>query len=313
MKPRVLTTDKIHENTIKEAKKFADVTTDFGASEEEIINKIFDYDALIVRSGTKVTRKIIEAGNLKVIGRAGVGLDNIDLDFAKEKGIEVVNAPESLTIAVTELTFGLLISLMRNIVCGDKSLRERKWGRHKFVGNELYGKTWGIVGFGRIGREVANRANAFGMNILAYDPHTTVEDARESNAVLVDELDELLKNSDIISLHVPLTPETKHLINAEKLKIMKNSAVLVNIARGGVVDTSALIDALKNGEISGAALDVFETEPLGDSPLLELDNVVLTPHLGASSIESQIVAGTIVVEKIKKIFISPSFKSFKSK
>lgn len=301
MKPRVLTTDKIHENTIKEAKKFADVTTDFGASEEEIINKIFDYDALIVRSGTKVTRKIIEAGNLKVIGRAGVGLDNIDLDFAKEKGIEVVNAPESLTIAVAELTYGLMISLMRYVVCGDKSLREKKWDRHEFVGNELYGKTLGIVGLGRIGREVADRANAFGMKVLTYDPHVVVEDARESNATLLDDIDELLKNSDIVSLHAPFTPKTKHLINKEKLKLMKNSSVLVNAARGGLVDTSALIDALKTGEIAGAALDVFETEPLGDSPLLEMDNVVLTPHLGASSKEAQIVAGIIVVEKIRNI------------
>lgn len=169
------------------------------------------------------------------------------------------------------------------------------------MGNELYGKTLGIVGFGRIGREVADRANAFGMKVLTYDPNVTIEDARESNATLLDDIDELLKNSDIVSLHAPFTPETKRLINKEKLKLMKNSAVLVNAARGGLVDTSALIDALKTGEIAGAALDVFETEPLGDSPLLEMDNVVLTPHLGASSKEAQVVAGTIVVEKIRNI------------
>jgi len=301
MKPKILITDKIHKSAVDEARKFADVTTDFGASEEKIINEIPNYDALIVRSGTKVTKKIIEASNLKVIGRAGVGLDNIDLAAAKEKGVEVVNAPESLTIAVAELTFGLMISLMRNIVKGDKSLRERKWDRSKFMGNELYGKTIGVVGFGRIGREVADRANAFGMKVLAYDPYMTVEDARESNATLTGELDELLKVSDVVSVHAPLNPETKHLINKEKLKLMKNSAMLVNLARGGLVDTSALIDALKNGEIASAALDVFETEPLGDSPLLELNNVVLTPHLGASSAEAQVIAGTIVVEKIKNI------------
>ena len=169
------------------------------------------------------------------------------------------------------------------------------------MGNELYGKTIGVVGFGRIGREVADRANAFGMKVLAYDPYMTVEDARESNATLTGELDELLKVSDVVSVHAPLNPETKHLINKEKLKLMKNSAMLVNLARGGLVDTSALIDALKNGEIASAALDVFETEPLGDSPLLELNNVVLTPHLGASSAEAQVIAGTIVVEKIKNI------------
>jgi D-3-phosphoglycerate dehydrogenase len=301
MKPKILITDKIDESAIEEARKFADVTTDFGAPEEKIINEIPKYDALIVRSGTQVTKNIIAASNLKVIGRAGVGLDNIDLNAAKEKNVVVVNAPESLTIAVTELTFGLMISLMRNIVKGDKSLREKRWDRSKFMGNELYGKTIGIVGFGRIGREVADRANAFGMKVITYDPYATVEDARESNAKLVIEIDELLKNSDVISVHAPLTPQTKHLINAEKLKLMKNSAVLVNIARGGLVDTNALIDALKNKKIAGAALDVFETEPLGESPLLELENVVLTPHLGASSAEAQVVAGTIVVEKIKNI------------
>ena len=301
MKPKILITDKINETAIKEAEKFADVTLDFGASEDEITNEISDYDALIVRSGTKVTGKIIAASDLKVIGRAGVGLDNIDIESAKEKGIVVVNAPESLTIAVTELTFGLMISLMRNIVIGDKSLREKKWDRHKFMGSELYAKTLGIVGFGRIGREVSDRANAFGMKVLTFDPYVTVEDARESNAVLVPEISELLKNSDIVSVHAPLTPKTKHLINSEKLKLMKNSAVLINISRGGLVDTKALIDALKAGEIAGAALDVFETEPLGESPLLEMDNVVLTPHIGASSAEAQVIAGTIVVEKIRGI------------
>ncbi len=299
MTPKILITDKIDESAINEARKFADVTCDFGASEEKIINEIPDYDALIVRSGTQVTRKIIEASNLKVIGRAGVGLDNIDLVTAKEKGIPVVNAPESLTIAVTELTFGLMISLMRNIVRGDKSLREQRWDRSKFMGNELYGKTIGVVGFGRIGREVADRANAFGMKVLTYDPFVTIEDARESNATLTGDIDELLKNSDVVSVHAPLTNNTRHLINADKLKLMKNSAVIVNLARGGLVDTNALVDALKNKEIAGAGLDVFETEPLGASPLLEYDNVVLTPHLGASSAEAQVIAGTIVVEKIK--------------
>ena len=301
MKPKILITDKIHDSAIEEARKFAEVTTAFGASEDEIVSKIREYDALIVRSGTQVTRKIIEAGKLKVIGRAGVGLDNVDVTAAKEKGAAVVNAPESLTIAVAEMTFGLVISLMRKIVAGDKSLREKRWDRNKLMGNELYRKTIGIVGFGRIGREVADRANAFGMKVIAYDPYVTIEDARESNAKLIVEIDELLKNSDVISVHAPLTPQTKHLINAEKLKLMKNSAVLVNIARGGLVDTNALIDALKNKKIAGAALDVFETEPLGESPLLELENVVLTPHLGASSAEAQVVAGTIVVEKIKDI------------
>lgn len=304
MKPRILITDRIHESAIKEAKKFADVDIDFECSHENLVKKINKYDALVVRSATKVTREVIEAGNLKIIGRAGVGLDNIDIDAAGRKGIKVVNSQEAPTIAVAELVFGEIIALMRNIIPADKTMRENRWEKNLFTGNELYGKTIGIIGFGRIGKEIAIRARAFGMKIIVYDPHITNEDAREFNAERV-ELNALSKNSDIITLHLPLTEETRNLVNKDRLKLMKKSAILVNAARGGIIDEKALYSALKERGIRGAALDVFENEPPVNSRLLTLDNVVLTPHIGASTEEAQINAGMIVVEKIRNsLFLS---------
>jgi D-3-phosphoglycerate dehydrogenase len=301
MKPRILITDKIHEIAVKEAKNFADVDLEYKLSPEELVKKIKDYDALIVRSETKVTREVIENSKLKIIGRAGVGLDNIDLEAAKEKKIEVVNSPEASTISVAELVFGSLISLMRKIPYAHKSMQEGKWERGRFTGNELYGKILGIVGFGRIGREIALRARAFGMEVQVYDPRITVEDAREYNSKLV-ELDDLLKNADIVTLHVPLTDSTRGLIGREKLDQMKDSAILVNIARGGIVDEKALYNVLKEDRLKGAVLDVYECEPPKENPLCVLENVVLTPHLGASTDEAQINAGTVVVEKIRNFF-----------
>jgi len=301
MKPKILITDKLHPVAIEEATTFAEVEEFYGHSPEEIIEKIPGYDALIVRSGTKATRELIETSDLKIIGRAGVGLDNVDLEAAKEKGIEVVNSPEASTIAVTELVMGSLIALLRKIHHADRSMREGKWERSRFTGNELYGKTIGIVGFGRIGREVGERARAFGMNILVYDPTITAEDAREFNATCM-ELDELLGKADVVTLHIPLMESTRNLIDEGKIGLMKDSAVIVNIARGGVVNEKALHDALKDGRIGGAVLDVFENEPPEGSPLTELENVVLMPHLGASTDEAQINAGTVVVEKIRNFF-----------
>lgn len=301
MKPKILITDKIHESAINEAKKFAYVDVDFGCSHENLLKKIGKYDALIVRSATKVTGDIIDASNLKIIGRAGVGLDNIDLDAAKKKGIAVVNSPEAPTIAVTELVFGAILALMRNIIPADRTMKEGIWEKNLFTGNELYGKTLGIIGFGRIGREVAIRARAFGMRITAYDPHITREDTREFNAELV-ELNTILRNSDIITLHLPLTDGTRNILNEDRLKLMKKSAILVNAARGGIIDEKALYSVLKKGKIKGAALDVFENEPPVNSKLLTLENVVLTPHLGASTEEAQINSGTVVVEKIRNFF-----------
>ncbi|MBN2013833.1 MAG: hypothetical protein JW778_01500 [Candidatus Altiarchaeota archaeon] len=303
MRPKILITDKIHDSAIEEARSFADVDLEFDIPPDRLIKKIRDYDALIVRSSTKVTKDVIERSNLKIIGRAGVGLDNIDVEAACKKNIEVVNSPEASTIAVAELVIGSLITLLRKIHHAHHSMREGRWERSRFTGNELFGKTLGIIGFGRIGREVADRANAFGMNVQVYDPVITVEDARESNCRF-SEIEDLLKTSDIVTLHVPLTKETKNIIGQKRLSLMKPYAVLVNIARGGLVDEKALYDALKNNRLRGAVLDVFEEEPPKVQLFRDLENVVLTPHLGASTDEAQINAGTVVVEKIRNFFRS---------
>ncbi len=302
MKPKILISDRIHDKAIDEARLFADVDLEFNLTPEELVDKIRDYEALIVRSGTKVTREIIvNAKKLRIIGRAGVGLDNIDLEAAGEKNIEVVNSPEASTISVAELVIGSLIALMRNIHHGHSSLKKGRWDRNKLTGNELYGKKMGVIGFGRIGREVADRARAFGMDVLAFDPNMTAEDARENNCEY-RELDELIKEVDVLTLHVPLTEKTRGLIDTARIESMKKDAVIINAARGGIVNEEDLYNALKNDTIRGAAVDVFESEPPEGSPLLKLDNVVLTPHLGASTEEAQINAGTVVVEKIRNHF-----------
>ena len=301
MNPKIIITDKLHPKAVELGKEFADLELDYGCSHEGLLEKISEYDALVVRSGTKVTKDIIEKSNLKIIGRAGVGLDNIDLKAAKKKGIKVVNSPEASTYAVTELVFGSALCLLRNVVKGDNSLRKGKWERSQFVGHELYGKILGIVGLGKIGREVAKRGAAFGMKLLAYDPYLSEEQINEVNAKKT-ELEELLQNADVVTLHLPLTANTENILSAEKLALMKSSAILINIARGKLIDDKALYQALKEEQIKGAALDVFREEPPLNSPLLKLENVVLTPHLGASTFEAQEKAGTVVMEKIKKFF-----------
>lgn len=302
MKPKILITDKLDEKAINEAKKFADVELAYGISHDVLLEKIKNFDAIVVRSSTKVTGDIIERSKLKVIGRAGVGLDNIDLKAANERGIVILNSPEAATSSVAELVFGSLICLLRGILKADISVREGKWERTKFMGYSLNGKTIGIIGFGRIGRDVAKKAKSFGMRILVYDSKAIAEDdAKFYDAKLVS-LDELLQNSDIITLHVPLTDETKNLIDSERIKKMKKSAVLLNFSRGEVVDEDALYEALINGKIRGAALDVFKEEPPINSPLLKLENVVLTPHLGASTYEAQEEASLAIILKLRKFF-----------
>lgn len=301
MKPKILAASKIHDKAVEKAREFADIDVKPGLTEDELAGAIGDYDAIIVRSKPKVTEKMILAGKkLKVIGRAGVGLDNIDLKAAEKARIQVVNSPEASTISVAEHAVGLMLAVMRKTHKAERSLREGKWERKSFVGNELYGKTLGLIGFGRIGREVAMRAKSFGMEVIAYDPALTSEDMREYNAEYA-ELDELLKRADVVSLHVPAIPATKDLINWERLKMMKPTAVLVNTSRGHAVDEEALHKVLKANGIAGAALDVYKNEPPEGSPLLGLDNILAVPHLGANTDEAQINAGTVVVEKIKHI------------
>jgi D-3-phosphoglycerate dehydrogenase len=268
-------------------------------TKEELLETVAEYDALIVRSRTKVTRDVIEASKkLKVIGRAGVGLDNIDIQAAKEKGITVVNTPEVLTNAVAELTIGLMLTVARGIAEGHRYLKKGEWIKSKLLGTELRGKTLGIIGFGRIGKRLARLAHAFDMRILVYDVVKPEEKALEEVEAKLVDVDDLLSNSDFISLHIPATPENRHFIDIEKLKKMKSSAFLINTARGSIIKEEDLVKALKNGLIKGAALDVYEKEPPTNTELLSLENVVLTPHIGSQTKEAQVNAALTIADKV---------------
>ncbi|HDI11997.1 MAG TPA: hydroxyacid dehydrogenase [Candidatus Bathyarchaeota archaeon] len=297
---KVLVCDPVHEDGIKILKDAGfKVDVDSNISYEELKGKVRDYNVLIVRSRTKVTREIIEAGeNLRVVGRAGAGIDNIDVEAAKEKGIIVLNTPEAPAIAVAELTMGLLLSLARQIPRADRSMKEGKWAKKEFKGWQLNGKTFGIVGLGHIGEKVARLAKAFGMKILITKrTPPSPEILKELEAEFVP-LDELLRRSDIISLHVPLTPQTRHMIGEREIQLMKNGAFIINTSRGAVIDEKALFNALKSGKLGGAALDVYEIEPPRDYSLMRLPNIVCTPHIGAQTVEAQRAAATLLAQKI---------------
>ncbi len=297
---KVLVTDPIHEDGIRLLREFAEVNVRTDLKSEELAGCIANYDVLIVRSATKVTRDVIEAGNkLKLIARAGAGLDNIDLETAKKRGIKVLNTPEAPTVAVAELVMGLMLAWARRIPRADASMKQGKWEKSELMGTELQGKTLGIIGTGRVGKAVAHRAKAFGMTLLAYDVVLDREFA-ESVGVRYVDLETLLQESDYVTLHVPLIPQTRHMIGEHEFELMKPTAVIVNAARGGVIDEAALIRALKGGKIAGACLDVYEREPPENSPLLKLPNVILTPHLGASSKEAQREAAVLIAKKIKE-------------
>ncbi len=269
-------------------------------SAEDLIKQIPEYDAVIVRSRTKITSSVIEAGKkLRVIGRAGAGLDNIDTKAALARNIIVVNTPESSTQAVAELTIGLMLSLARKIPLGDRGIKEGRWLKSEMMGIELKGKTLGIIGLGRIGRRVGAIAKAFGMKILVYDKRKLPEKLIKLLSAGVVDLDTLLSKSDFVTLHVPLTPETRHMISRERLAKMKKGAYLINTSRGEVVDEEALYEALKEGWLAGAALDVFKQEP-PTSEVVKLPNVICTPHIGAQTVEAQEAAGERVAEKVIK-------------
>jgi D-3-phosphoglycerate dehydrogenase len=283
----VLVSDPLAEEGIDILKGFCDVDVNTGLTEDQLVDIIGNYDALLVRSGTEVTARVIDAGTkLKFIGRAGAGVDNIDTDAATRRGIIVANAPEGNTLAATEHTMAMMLSLARNIPQANASLKKGEWKRSKFMGVELNDKVLGIVGFGRIGHEVAKRARAMEMKCIAYDPFISKEKAASLGVELVP-LDELFRRSDVITVHTPLIKETRHMINAETIATMKDGVRLINCARGGIIDEKALADGIMSGKIAGAALDVFENEPPTDSPLLGLDKVIVTPHLGASTVEAQ--------------------------
>ena len=302
---KILVSDNLSQagvDLLRKEKEFVvDVKT--GMSREELRKEIGRYEGLVVRSETRVTADVIEAAKkLKVIARAGVGVDNIDVDAATKRGIIVMNTPAGNTLSTAEHTFSLILALARNVPQADRSLREGKWERKKFMGTELYNKVLGILGLGRIGTEVAKRARAFGMQVLAHDPLLTEARGRSLDVTL-SSFDEVIEKSDYITVHAPLTNETYHSLSAKEFARMKKGVRIVNCARGGIVDEAALAEAIKSGHVAGAALDVYEKEPPANSPLLGLEQVVLTPHLGASTGEAQrsvaIEAATLMVDALK--------------
>ncbi|MFX0091662.1 MAG: hydroxyacid dehydrogenase [Candidatus Hodarchaeota archaeon] len=293
---KVIVTDKLADEGVQKLKDAGyEVKIAWDIPKEELPNIIGDYDALVVRSATKARGPLLEnAKNLKVIGRAGVGLDNIDLEKTKEMGIVVRNTPTATSISVSELALSFLLACARDIITGTITLRKGQWAKKQLQGSEVYGKTLGIIGFGRIGRELGKRAVALGMRVLAYD----VIEIPPMEGVEVVDLDKLLPEADYISIHVPLLPSTKHMISADIFKKMKKGVCLIDCGRGGVVNLDALYDAIKAGIVKKAALDVFEVEPPGEHKLLELDQVIGTPHIGAATAEGQLRAGILVAEAV---------------
>ena len=278
------------------------VTYEPEITSEQIQEKIDKFNILIVRSRTKITKEIIEkAKNCKIIARVGVGLDNIDLDAAKVKNIRVINAVEGAMTAVAEQVLGLMLSLARNIARADREIRNGNWLKKELMGTELKGKYLGIVGLGNIGKRLGRLAKGLNMNIIGYDVIPIDEEFVKDVGLMKTDLDTLLQSSDYVSLHVPLLDSTYHMIDAKKLAIMKPTAKIINTSRGGVIDEKALYDAIKNGNLGGAALDVFEKEPATDSPLATLPNVILTPHIGAQTKEAQSLAANVIAEKIIQI------------
>lgn len=296
---KILAADGIANEGIEQLKENFDVEVRDKISHEELLEIIPQFDALIVRSASKVTVDVLErAAKLKIIGRAGVGVDNIDVQAATERGIIVINSPDGNTIAATEHTFAMMLAVSRNIPQANQTMHAGKWDRKKFVGVELRNKTLAVIGLGKIGAGVAKRAQSFEMNVIAYDPFISEERAKNLGVRMV-ELDELFKIADFITVHMPLTNKTRDMITLTQIKMMKPSVRLINCARGGIINENDLATALKENLIAGAAIDVFEKEPLAeDSPLRTLPNVILTPHLGASTIEAQIGVSVDVAKGI---------------
>ncbi len=299
--PRVLICDPIADEGVAMLREWAEVDIRTGLSPDELLAIIGDYEGIIVRSATKVRQPALEqAQRLKVIGRAGSGLDNIDTAVASERGIAVVNSPDANTLAVAEHTLALMLALARRLPRADWGLKAGRWEKKEFMGTGLSGKTLGIVGFGRIGREVAVRARAFNMKILSNQRRFTPELGLAEGVTAVDLLD-LVRESDFVTLHVPYTAETAGMIGAAQLALMKPGAYLINTARGGLIDEDALLDALDNGRLAGAALDVFASEPVIDSKLAQHQRVIATPHIAASTVDAQVAAATTVAEKMAEI------------
>lgn len=309
---KVLVSDALSEEGLKVFKDSQELTVDVKTDlkPEGLKEIIKDYDALVVRSATKVTKEVIAAAKkLKVIGRAGVGLDNVDLEAATQKGIIVMNTPGGNTISTAEHTFSMILALSRNIAQANASMKKGEWKRSKFMGVELNNKILGIVGMGRIGSEVAKRAKSFNMKVLAFDPFLSAKVA-ESIGVEVAELKKVLQVADYITVHTPLTEETKHMISDQEFGMMKKGVRIINCARGGIIDEVALAKAVKDGIVAGAAMDVFEAEPLSpESELLKLDNVITTPHLGASTEEAQINVAIEVAQIVRDALLGKGIRN----
>jgi D-3-phosphoglycerate dehydrogenase len=298
---RILVSDKLGAAGLELLEQAPDVAYEMktGLSKEELLAIMPEYDGLIIRSGTRADADVLAAGKkLKVVGRAGIGVDNIDIPAATEQGIVVMNTPGSNSVATAEQTMTLMLAVSRHTVPAHNSLTAREWNRAQFAGGELYGKTLGIVGFGRIGRLVAERAKAFGMTAVAHDPYVQAEDAAQLGVTLVS-LDDLYAQADYVTLHTAVTPETTSMINSASLQKMKKGVILINVARGKLIDEAALAAALQEGHVKAAALDVFTSEPPdADNPLLDLPNVLHTPHLGASTAEAQRNVATQIVSQV---------------
>jgi D-3-phosphoglycerate dehydrogenase / 2-oxoglutarate reductase len=299
-RPKVLVKEKIGDSGVALLREHFDVDLGVDWSDEQFLERLPEYDGILIRSATKMTAELIEqATSLRVIGRAGVGVDNVDVPAATKRGIVVANAPQSNVVTAAEHTMALLLALARNIPQAHQSLLEGKWDRSKYSGVELYEKTLGIVGFGRIGQLVAQRARGFGMRVLAFDPFVSAERYRELGVEKAADSDEIYAQADFITVHLPKTPETEGWLNAEAFAKMRDGVRILNVARGGLIDDAALKDALDSGKVGGAALDVFPSEPMTDYPLFDgYANVVVTPHLGASTAEATDRAGYQSAEQI---------------
>src|SRR3954453_9939909 len=297
---RVLVSEQLAESGL-EAMRSAGLEVDvrLDLSPSELLDAIPGAAALVIRSATQVTAEVLEAADeLVVVGRAGIGLDNVDVEAATRRGVMVVNAPQSNVLSAAEHTIALLLAQARNVPQAHRDLKDHQWNRSRWEGVELHNKTLGIVGLGRVGVLVAQRANAFGMHLAAYDPYVSADRARQLGVDLVPTVEELVRRADFLTIHLPKMPDTIGLVNAKLLTHAKPTLRIVNTARGGIVDEAALADAVREGRIAGAALDVFAAEPTTESPLFQLDSVVVTPHLGASTAEAQDKAGQTIAEQV---------------
>lgn len=311
MAHKVLVSDSLAEQGLEVFKKAPEIEVDVetALSPEELKAVIRDYDAIVIRSSTKLTADIIEAADrLKVIGRAGIGVDNVDLETATKKGVVVMNTPEGNTITTAEHTISMMLALARRIPQASESVKSGRWEKKKFMGTEVFNKTLGIIGIGRIGKIVADRATGLHMNVIAYDPFISQETISKLGVELVP-LDELLRRSDFITVHTPKTKETIDLIDKKAFEKMKNGVYIINCARGGIINEKALYDAIVSGKVAGAALDVFTEEPPKDNPLLELEQVICTPHLGASTEEAQVNVAIAIAEQVTDFLLKGSVRN----